>query len=80
MSVAALLPTNAAAFERALGAAMSDTLELPIAALMNPATTRAEFLPFLAVNDGMTLWYSDWPEAASAPIPAASSPASARTR
>jgi P2-related tail formation protein len=63
MSVDDLLPTNKAPFEKALGAGMSDALPVPIVAVLNPATTPLHFLSWLAVHDGVRLWFSDWPEA-----------------
>jgi P2-related tail formation protein len=63
MSAAALLPNNAGPFERAVAHAASDTLPVPIAQIMDPATTPAEWLPWLAAHEQVRLWYSDWPEA-----------------
>lgn len=62
-AVADILPTSAGPFERALADAMSDTLPVPIAAVFDPAETPVAFLPWLAVHDGVRLWFSDWPEA-----------------
>ncbi|MCX5512283.1 phage tail protein I [Kaistia algarum] len=58
----AILPTSAGPFERALADAMSDTLPVPIAAVFDPAQTPSAFIPWLAVHDGVRLWFSDWPE------------------
>lgn len=58
-----LLDPEAQAFERVLARAMSDDLPVPIADIMNPATTPAEFLPFLAAHESVDLWFDDWPEA-----------------
>lgn len=64
MSAVDLLPPAASApVERALAAAMSDTLPVPIVAAMEPATAPAALLPWLAVHYGVRLWYSDWAEA-----------------
>jgi phage tail P2-like protein len=63
MSADDLLPTNKAPFEKALAAGMSDVLPVPIAQTLNPATTPLHFMPWLAVHDGVRLWFSDWPEA-----------------
>lgn len=61
MTIAAdLLPTSAAPFEIALAKAMTDTLPVPLREAMNPATAPTNLLPFLAVHDGVRLWYSDW--------------------
>lgn len=58
--VAALLPTNTQPFERALAAAMSDSLPVPLAEALDPARTPAALLPWLAVHEGVQLWFSDW--------------------
>ncbi len=64
MSTAAdLLPDNARPFEQALAQAMTDTLPVPVAETLNPTTAPVRFLPWLAVHDGVRLWYSDWSEA-----------------
>jgi P2-related tail formation protein len=60
--VRALLPTPRA-FERAAAAAMTDDLPVPIEAVFVPAETPVAFLPWLAVHDGVLLWFSDWAEA-----------------
>lgn len=57
-----LLPDNARPFEQALAYAMTDTLPVPIAQTLDPSRTPARFLPWLAVHDGVRLWFSDWPE------------------
>lgn len=51
---------EAAPFERALVAALSDTLAVPLRDLLDPALTRAEFLPFLAAHESVDLWFDDW--------------------
>jgi phage tail-like protein len=63
VSVADLLPSNSGAFERAAAAGMSDDLPVPIRQIKDPATTPAAFLPWLAAERGVDLWYSDWTEA-----------------
>jgi P2-related tail formation protein len=62
-SAADLLPTSAAPFEIALAKAMTDTLPVPLREAMNPAMAPVNLLPFLAVHDGVRLWFSDWSEA-----------------
>lgn len=47
-------------FERALFAGMNDTLDVPIAEMLDPAKTRPEFLPFLAHANSVDLWFDDW--------------------
>jgi len=49
-------------FERAAAAAMSDDLPVSIEAVFDPALTPVAFLPWLAVHDGVLLWFSDWAE------------------
>ncbi len=64
MTAVDLLPRGASApAERALAAAMSDDLPVPIAEAVDPATAPVDLLPWLAVHDGVRLWFSDWPEA-----------------
>lgn len=63
MSLIRLLPQNSAPWERALAAAMSDTLPVPIAEAVDPAQAPIALLPWLAVHDGVRLWFSDWSEA-----------------
>jgi len=62
-AVVEILPSSAAVFERALADAMSDALPVPFAEIFDPAETPVAFLPWLAVHDGVRLWFSDWPEA-----------------
>lgn len=57
-----LLPSNSEVFERALAEAISDTLPVPYAEIMNPATAPAKWLPWLAVNESVKLWLEDWPD------------------
>lgn len=63
MSADDLLPGNRQSWEIACAAAMTDELPVPIAAALDPATAPVDLLPFLAVHDGVRLWFSDWPEA-----------------
>lgn len=58
-----LLPPNRSVFEEGLVDALTDDLPVPFRGIMNPETAPAEWLPFLAVNESVDLWYSDWPEA-----------------
>lgn len=62
-TVADLLPSSSSPVERALAAAMTDDLPVEIVAAVDPATAPVALLPWLAVHDGVRLWYSDWPEA-----------------
>lgn len=62
-AVGDLLPASQGTFEAALADAMSDSLPVPIKEVMDPATTPAPFLPWLAVHYGARLWFSDWSEA-----------------
>jgi P2-related tail formation protein len=63
MDVSAILPPNATPFERAVALAASDDLPVPIREVFDPAQTPIAFLPWLAVHDGVLLWFSDWAEA-----------------
>lgn len=60
-----LLPQSGAGapFECGLAFAMGDTLPVPIRTALDPAAAPMAFLPFLAVHDGVRLWFSDWSEA-----------------
>lgn len=61
-SASRLLPPNAGPFELALADAMSDHLPVPLAQALDPMQTPADLLPWLAVHEGVQLWWSDWPE------------------
>lgn len=63
MSVAALLPSNATAFERALSAALQDVLPVPLRDMVSAADTASAFVPFLAAHESVDLWFEDWSEA-----------------
>lgn len=58
-----LLPSTTAPFEVALAKAMTDELPVPLRQAMDPSAAPAALLPFLAVHDGVRLWFSDWTEA-----------------
>lgn len=55
------LPGYSHPFTRALCEAASDTLPVPFAEIMHPATTPEAFLPFLAAHESVDLWFDDWP-------------------
>ncbi|WP_336810936.1 phage tail protein [Bosea sp. MMO-172] len=46
--------------ERALLHAMTDALPVPIRQAVSPPDTPVAFLPFLAVHNGVRLWFGDW--------------------
>jgi len=46
--------------EASIAEAVSDTLPVPVDRALDPLTTPARFLPFLAQHKGVRLWYSDW--------------------
>lgn len=71
MNVEPFLPRNATAFERSVAAGMSDDLPVPVAQVVSPADTPLSFLPFVAVNEGVKLWFDDWSEARKRQIAAA---------
>lgn len=58
--VAELLPPSATPYEIALAEAMTDGLPVPLREAMDPAAAPIGLLPFLAVHDGVRLWFSDW--------------------
>ncbi|MBN9443686.1 phage tail protein I [Bosea sp. (in: a-proteobacteria)] len=48
--------------ERALLHAMTDALPVPVREAVSPPETPTSFLPFLAVHNGVRLWFGDWSE------------------
>ncbi len=58
-----LLQSAAGPMLRALAAAFTDDLPVPIRQIMDPATAPAAFLPFIAAHRSVDLWFDDWPEA-----------------
>lgn len=61
--VSAALPPGALPFERALAAGFTDVLPVPYRVLLDPSTTPAGWLPFLAAHRSVDLWFDDWPDA-----------------
>ncbi len=61
-----LLPPNATRLERVLETAIAriSDVEIPIAQLVDPATIKFEWLPFLAWGLSVDTWDADWTEAA----------------
>jgi phage tail P2-like protein len=61
-----LLPPNATGLERALESAIAQIsdVEIPIAQLVDPATIKFEWLPWLAWGLSVDTWDADWTEAA----------------
>lgn len=59
-TAADLLPRDAGTFEKAVGLAVTDTLPVPIRQIVDPAQTPSAFLPFLAQNESVDLWFEDW--------------------
>lgn len=55
-----LLPSNSDPFEKALMAGAEADLPIPFGAVMDPAETSAEWLPFLAIHEGVRFWFADW--------------------
>lgn len=60
MTVTELLPPNSSPYEVALAKAMTDVLPVPLREALDPTAAPVDLLPFLAVHDGVRLWYSDW--------------------
>lgn len=58
--VAELLPPSATPYEIALAEAMTGALPVPLHEAMDAAAAPIRLLPFLAVHDGVRLWFSDW--------------------
>jgi P2-related tail formation protein len=59
-TAADLLPREAGTFEKAVALALTDVLPVPLRTVLNPAQTPAAFLPFLAAQESVDLWYEDW--------------------
>jgi len=59
-----LLPSNATPYEKALSASFKpiNDIPVPIDLLDRPYEIPAQFLPHLAWNVSLSLWYRDWPE------------------
>lgn len=60
MSWSQLLPDTADLYERAAMEGAEAQLPIPIRELVDPATTTPAFLPFVAVHNGVKLWFDDW--------------------
>jgi len=58
-----LLPETADIYERVVMDSAQAVLPIPIRELVSPATTTLAFLPFVAVHEGVKLWFDDWTEA-----------------
>lgn len=63
MTALDILPANAQPFERASAAGLADNLPVPLRQILDPATSPAPFLPFLAAHASVDLWYGDWSDA-----------------
>lgn len=63
MSWSDRLPDTASLYERAVMDAAEAVLPIPVRELVDPAQTTLAFLPFVAVNEGVKLWFDDWTEA-----------------
>jgi len=65
MSEYSVLPANSSLLERGLDLALAkliDRIEPPFPELMDPRTTPAEFLPYLAADRGVNEWSATAPE------------------
>ncbi len=60
MSWSQRLPDTADLYERAAMEGAEAQLPIPIRELVDPATTTPTFLPFVAVHNGVKLWFDDW--------------------
>ncbi len=60
-SIAAdILPRNRSAFEASVVKSAADTLRAPISKITDPLKTPIRFLPWLAAQESVDLWYADW--------------------
>lgn len=57
-----LLPSSSRLVEHALLHAMQDDLPIPLDIILDPDRTPTEWLPFLAVHEGVRFWFPDWSE------------------
>lgn len=71
MNWSELLPETADHYERVTMDAAQAELPIPLRQLVNPASTTPAFLPFVAVHEGVKLWFDDWSEARKRQIAAA---------
>lgn len=71
MNWSELPPDTTGHYERATLDAAQAVLPVPLRELVNPATTTPAFLPFVAVHEGVKLWFDDWSEARKRQIAAA---------
>lgn len=62
MSWAQLLPDTTGPYEWATMEGAEAQLPVPIRQLVDPASTTMPFLPFVAVHNGVKLWFDDWGE------------------
>lgn len=62
-TAAEILYSEAGPFERALAAALSDVLPIPLRDILDPSRAPVPFLPFNAARESVDLWFDDWPEA-----------------
>lgn len=63
MSWSELLPETADFYERATMEGAEAVLPVPLRQLVDPTATTPAFLPFVAVHNGVQLWFDDWSEA-----------------
>ncbi|WP_336812236.1 phage tail protein I [Bosea sp. MMO-172] len=71
MNWSELPPDTAGHYERVTMDAAQAELPIPLRQLVDPATTTPAFLPFVAVHEGVKLWFDDWSEARKRQIAAA---------
>lgn len=62
-AVADLLPQSAGTATDAIARALSDELQVPFRVTLDPDQTPAKWLPFLAANESVDLWFNDWTDA-----------------
>jgi P2-related tail formation protein len=55
-----LLQRESTALERAIAFAISDVLPVPYRQILDPDTAPEAWLPFLAANESVDLWFNDW--------------------
>lgn len=58
-----VLPPSSTPLERSLARALFDQLPVPLRQIVNPLTTPANWLPWLAAHESVDLWFQDWSEA-----------------
>lgn len=63
MSLSEVLTPASTLFERSFVDAIDSAMPVPVRTLLNPSITPPDWLPWLAVHEGVSLWFEDWTDA-----------------